>query len=70
MLEQAAELRIEFLRILHTVQVVALRHPFDVQDHQRDGQWIVRENSLGDRAGRADEQTFRCSPAVPRYESG
>src|SRR5215468_12434041 len=62
MLEQALELRVESPVVLHAFGVMLLRHPFDVQDDQGHGQRVVRENGLGDGAGRADEQTFRPKP--------
>src|SRR5215471_16997098 len=62
MLEQALELRVESSVVLYAFGVMLLRHPFDVQGDQGNGQRVVRENGLGDGAGRADEQTFRPKP--------
>ena len=58
MLEQALELRVQFLIVLHTFLVMALCHPFDVQNRQRHRQRIVRQNRLGDRLRRADYRRF------------
>src|SRR5205085_12375102 len=52
--QQARELRIEFLIVLHTVDEVPLHHPLDVQRRQRNAERIVRENRAGNRLRRTD----------------
>src|SRR5215510_3555478 len=54
MLEQALELRIEVLIVLHGLDPVTLRHPLDVVRRQRHRERLVAEHRLRDRLGRSD----------------
>src|SRR5688572_14444707 len=58
-LEQALELRIEIAVITHTFDIVPLRHPFDVQDRDRDTERFVCEDLLRDRRRRSDDLALR-----------
>ena len=49
---------IEIAVVLDAVEIVKLRHPLDVEDHQGDGERIVAEDLGGDRLGRADDRAF------------
>lgn len=64
MLEQALELWVEPLVVSGAVDVVTLRHPLDVQDDERDGQWVMGENGLGDLFGRPDDRAPGAEAAL------
>src|SRR5215472_17443056 len=46
MFEQACELRIQILVVLHALDIVSQGHPLDVQNRERHSQSAVRENKL------------------------
>src|SRR5262249_49499745 len=54
-LEQALELRIQLLVVVHAVQVMPLSHPLDVQNHKRNRQRMLRENRMCNSFGRTDD---------------
>ncbi|MCG3161789.1 MAG: hypothetical protein JMDDDDMK_03003 [Acidobacteria bacterium] len=67
MFEQALELRVERLVVFDAVQVMALRHPLDVQNRQRHGQRIVRQHGLSDGFRRADYSAFVAEAALKLF---
>src|SRR5262249_3304793 len=57
--QQALELRIQALVVANAVQVVALRHPFDVEYDQSHAQRMMRENRARYRLRRPDGLAWR-----------
>src|SRR3954466_7861481 len=64
MAQQALELRIERLVILHAVEEMTLRHPFDMQDEQRDRERVIGQHLAADRVGRTDHAARGAETAV------
>src|SRR4051794_2769462 len=64
MAQQALELRIERLVVLHAVEEMTLRHPLDVQDEQRHRERMMRQNRAADRVGRSNHAACRAEAAV------
>src|SRR4051812_49424644 len=64
MAQQALELRIERLVVLHAVEEMTLRHPFDMQDEQRHRERVVRQHFAADRVGRPDHVAWSAETAV------
>jgi DNA-binding NarL/FixJ family response regulator len=61
--EQARELRVEASILLHAVEVVALRHPLEVQGHHRDAERAVLQDRRGDVLRGADGPALRAEAA-------
>src|SRR5262249_9705263 len=57
--EQTFELRVESLVSANAVQVVALRHPFDVQNDENNPQRMVRQDGAGNLLRRSDSFAWR-----------
>src|SRR6187397_3028273 len=55
MLQEALELRIQSLVGQDAVEVVALGHPLDVQNDERNSQGMLGQNSLRNCLGRPDD---------------
>ena len=64
MAQQALELRIERLVVLHAVEEMTLRHPFDMQDEQRHRERMMRQHLAADRVGRTDHVACGAEAAV------
>ena len=59
LMEEIIDRRVERLIVLDGLDIMALRHPFDMQDGESDGQRLMSENGFGDFGRRADDGTFR-----------
>src|SRR5262249_11370233 len=67
--EQALELRIEGAVVTDTVEVVALCHPFDLQNDQHHPERMVRQYGTSDLLGRSDRVARRRKALLElRYE--
>ena len=64
--QQALELRVEVLVVADALDVVPLRHPLDLQDHERHGERVVRQHRARDR--RAAARSRRSGVPKPRCE--
>lgn len=62
MLQETPELVVHALHIAATLGEVALRHPLDMQDGQRDSQGMVRQHRTGDSLGWTDHITTDAKP--------
>src|SRR5215471_13491740 len=58
MFEQACELRIQILVVLHALDIVSQGHPLDVENRKRHSQSAMREHKLCHVHRRADEFTL------------
>src|SRR5687767_7250152 len=59
MLEKALEQRVEPAVVADRIDIMALGHPLDLQDDERDRERVVAKNLGGDRLGRADRLAGR-----------